>query len=64
MSYGEKYNWKVAEPIQIEAKNIESILEIVNKMDPLKCEGFVLCDKNWNRIKVKNPGYVRINWLG
>lgn len=33
-------------------------------MNPLKNEGYVLVDKNWIRMKVKNSSYVRINWLG
>ena len=33
-------------------------------MNPKKNEGFVVCDKNWRRMKIKNSEYVRINWLG
>lgn len=33
-------------------------------MNPLKCEGLVVCDKYWRRMKIKNSEYVRINWLG
>lgn len=33
-------------------------------LDPLLSEGFVVCDHNWRRIKIKSSKYVRINWLG
>ena len=33
-------------------------------MDPLKNEGYVVCDKNWTRMKIKCSNYVRISWLG
>ncbi len=36
----------------------------VEALDPLKCEGYVVCDKNWTRVKIKSSSYVRINWLG
>lgn len=33
-------------------------------MNPVKCQGYVVCDKNYVRLKIKNSNYVRINWLG
>ena len=32
-------------------------------MDPFKQEGYVVVDKNFNRVKVKNPKYVAIHHL-
>ena len=39
------------------------IIESFNTMEPLKQEGYVLVDKNWNRVKVKHPGYVALHHM-
>ena len=38
--------------------NIEDILEYVSSQHPSEHEGVVVCDGEFNRIKVKNPAYV------
>lgn len=42
---------------------IEEILEASKQLDPSQQEGFVLVDKNFNRIKVKSEKYVLIHHL-
>lgn len=42
---------------------IEEILSSAKELDPSKQEGFVLVDKNFNRIKVKSEKYVLIHHL-
>lgn len=45
---------------------LSSFQEIQNTfrtMNPLEQEGYVIVDKNFNRIKVKHPGYVAIHHL-
>jgi hypothetical protein len=39
-------------------------VNITEKLNPTEQEGYILIDKNFIRLKVKNSGYVRINWLG
>jgi len=43
--------------------SVDAIVETFNTMDPLKQEGYVVVDANFNRIKVKHPGYVAIHHL-
>jgi hypothetical protein len=38
--------------------NVSSLVELVNSSDPAKLEGAVVCDSNFNRIKVKNKAWV------
>ncbi len=45
-------------------ETIADLVKIVESYDPREKEGFVLCDDNYIRIKVKGSGYVRMNWLG
>jgi len=42
---------------------IDDILTASRELDPSKQEGFVLVDKNFNRIKVKSEKYVLIHYL-
>lgn len=44
-------------------KNIAQIKEAAAQLDPSKQEGFVLVDKNFNRLKVKSEKYVLIHHL-
>lgn len=32
-------------------------------MDPLKQEGYVICDKYFHRVKVKHPGYLKLHHM-
>ena len=44
-------------------KNIAQIKEAAAQLDPSQQEGFVLVDKNFNRMKVKSEKYVLIHHL-
>ncbi|MDD5150683.1 MAG: RNA ligase [Flavobacterium sp.] len=46
-----------------ELENINEILNHVRTVDPLTFEGYVACDKNFNRVKIKSPQYESINLL-
>ena len=59
---GEKYGWNYIKPLKI-AKNLNEVINDANALDAEKKEGFVICDKNFQRIKVKNPEYLRKNWM-
>lgn len=48
------YLWLVDEGLQ-------EIIESCKDMDPVKEEGYVVCDKNFNRVKVKSPNYVALH---
>jgi len=41
--------------------NLDDLLYTLNDMPPLEQEGYVVVDKYFNRIKVKNPGYVALH---
>lgn len=43
--------------------NVEEMVSSFEDMDPVQQEGYVVCDANFNRIKVKHPGYVRLHYL-
>lgn len=47
-----------------EVKDIEEVVTLAKGLNPLKQEGYVLCDANYCRLKVKCPDYLRVNWLG
>ena len=43
--------------------DIDAALNYVADRDPMKFEGVVVCDSNFNRIKIKNINYIAINKL-
>lgn len=42
-------------------RSIEDILDTFETINPLKSEGYVVCDATFQRIKVKHPGYVALH---
>jgi hypothetical protein len=40
---------------------IEAAVASFDNLKPLEHEGYVICDANFNRIKVKHPGYVALH---
>jgi T4 RnlA family RNA ligase len=48
---------------QFDLNTIDDVLTASKELDPSKQEGFVLVDKNFNRIKVKSEKYVLIHHL-
>lgn len=39
-------------------RNVKDLVEFVNSRNGMEFEGCVVCDRNFNRVKVKNPGYL------
>jgi len=37
--------------------NFDTLKQIVKDMNPVTCEGYVLVDENFNRLKLKSPAY-------
>lgn len=40
---------------------VDDLVASFANMNPLAQEGYVVCDRNFNRIKVKHPGYVALH---
>lgn len=56
--FAEKNNFKTPKVFSFE--NYKDVLEKVNEL-PLGDEGFVVCDKNFNRIKIKSAVYFELH---
>lgn len=41
----------------------EDIIEVAKTLDPMESEGYVVCDTDYNRVKVKSPQYVAVAHL-
>lgn len=52
----------VRKPIKYSARCVEDLIEVTNRMTSQE-EGFIVVDKNYNRIKVKSPEYVKAHHL-
>jgi len=54
-------NWEVVQTYNFNSK--EEVLDNVANMNGLEQEGFVVCDRNFNRVKVKCKDYVRLHYV-
>lgn len=62
-----EYGWDKVTPI--ETSSLEEVKTLVRYLDPIICEGYVVCDKNFTRFKIKSPQFdkiaeLKINWDG
>jgi hypothetical protein len=55
------YNWQVVKSFPL--YSIDEVLASFDKINPLSQEGYVVTDHNFNRIKVKHPGYVALHQM-
>jgi DNA polymerase sigma len=58
----EKYKWE--KPQEYKFDTIEQVVEEAKKLNPAKQEGFVVKDKNFNRVKIKCPSYIALTGVG
>ena len=57
-------NSKQFDPVQkFDLRSMEDLMLTLDEMEPLKQEGYVVVDSNYNRIKVKHPGYVALHHM-
>jgi hypothetical protein len=52
------YNWEIVKSYPL--GSIEDVLKTMDSIPPTEGEGYVICDGNFNRIKVKTPQYVAL----
>lgn len=52
----------VQKPKHFDLHTLEDCIETASKM-PYSEEGYVVVDKNWNRVKIKSPQYVAVHHL-
>lgn len=52
----------VQKPKHFDLHTLEDCIETAKKM-PYSEEGYVVVDKNWNRVKIKSPQYVAVHHL-
>jgi hypothetical protein len=47
-------------PERVKVNNLDEAYSLVEDQDPLTVEGYVLINKNFNRLKIRNKKYVEI----
>jgi hypothetical protein len=60
-SFAQKYGWSC--PASSVHHSLADVIEASKKVNAVRCEGFVVVDTEFNRIKVKSPTYVQIALL-
>lgn len=56
-----KNNWECVKTYNLQSW--EDIIKVSKELDPMKSEGFVVCDCEYNRVKVKSPQYVALSHI-
>ncbi|MEK6879763.1 MAG: hypothetical protein AABY22_09160, partial [Nanoarchaeota archaeon] len=51
----------VPTPNEYRFGNIAEMVDYVSTQNPSTYEGVVVCDKDFNRVKIKNPGYMALS---
>jgi hypothetical protein len=49
--FAEKFNWQCVEPLPL--KSLDEVLAAAKKLNPIEHEGYVVCDRSFNRVKIK-----------
>ena len=60
-SYADEYKWEVVRSYPI--SSIEDCLHAAEQVDPIECEGFIVVDAAFNRVKIKSPRYVILHHM-
>jgi len=58
--FAEKYKWEVAQ--EYEFSTVQEAVKQADSFDGLKQEGIVLCDAQFNRIKIKGQDYLKYKY--
>jgi RNA ligase len=59
--WGNKYGWRVVKTYPLQT--LDEIIAVSNHLDPMDLEGYIVCDAQFKRIKIKSPQYVAIAHL-
>ena len=59
LDWQSKYNWQIVNTTTF--KDLDQIINATEKLDPLEGEGYIVCDRNFQRIKIKSLEYVRLS---
>jgi hypothetical protein len=61
VGFGEANNWEVVKSYPI--ASIADCLAAADTLDPIACEGFIVVDAAFNRVKIKSPRYVILHHM-
>jgi hypothetical protein len=59
--WANKYGWELVKSYALTSWT--EVIKAAEKLEPMDSEGYIICDHNFNRVKVKSPQYVAISHL-
>jgi hypothetical protein len=59
--WADKYGWELVTSYPFTSDT--EVKAAANSLNPIETEGYIVCDRNFNRVKIKSPQYVAINHL-
>lgn len=58
------YNWNCVPIHDFNITSLQELITIANDLDPIRSEGFIVCDRDYNRVKIKGKEYLRYAHIG
>jgi RNA ligase len=55
------HNWQAVSTYPMQT--LDQILKAAAALEPMQAEGYIICDRTFNRVKVKSPAYVAVAHL-
>jgi chemotaxis protein histidine kinase CheA len=60
---GELNGWEYVTQLNDKFKSINEVIDYSLTLNPVKNEGFVICSNSFQRIKIKNPQFLILNYI-
>jgi hypothetical protein len=60
-TYAHDHNWELVKSFPL--ASIDDCIAACAALDPIQCEGFIVVDAQFNRIKIKSPRYVTLHHM-
>jgi hypothetical protein len=59
--WAEQYGWQLVKSYPL--ADWSAVITAAQHLDPMQAEGYIVCDRQFNRVKVKSPQYVALAHL-
>ncbi len=61
LNWAKKTGWEIVETYPL--KDLKTVIDNSKYLDPMESEGYIVCDEDFNRIKIKSSEYVAVSHM-
>lgn len=58
-----RHQARFSTPFEMDFKDAQAAVDSAAQLHGISCEGYVVVDKNFNRVKIKSPSYLKLHRL-